>query len=169
MIYSGGIFDWDRALLRLDELNAKAEDPNLWNKPAEAQKLMRERTQLENAIAGTRKLERDLDDAVTLSELADEEGDEGAVEEARRMIADVLARAKQVELESLLSGEADPNDCYLEIHAGQGGTEAQDWAEMLARMYWRWSEKKGYRVEYLEESAGEGAGIKSVKIGRAHV
>jgi peptide chain release factor 2 len=162
LICSGGIFDWDRALLRLDELNAKSEDPNLWNKPAEAQKLMRERTQLENAIAGTRKLERDLDDAVTLSELADEEGDESAIDEARRMIADVLARAKQVELESLLSGEADPNDCYLEIHAGQGGTEAQDWAEMLARMYSRWSERKGYRVEYLEESAGEGAGIKSV-------
>jgi peptide chain release factor 2 len=158
----GGIFDWDRALLRLDELNAKAEDPALWNKPAEAQKVMRERTQLETAIAGTRKLERDLDDAVTLSELADEEGDEGAIEESRRMIADVLARAKQIELESLLSGEADHNDCYLEIHAGQGGTEAQDWAEMLARMYTRWSEKKGYRVEYLEESAGEGAGIKSV-------
>lgn len=123
---------------------------------------MRERTQLETAINGTRKIERDLDDAITLAELADEEGDEASVEEARRMITDVLARAKQVELESLLSGEADGNDCYLEIHAGQGGTEAQDWAEMLARMYTRWAEKKGYKVEYLEESPGEGAGIKSV-------
>jgi peptide chain release factor 2 len=159
---SGGIFDWDRALLRLDELNAKAEDPDLWNRPAEAQKVMRERTQLETAVAATRKLERDLEDAVTLAELADEEKDEGAVEEARRLIADVAARVKQAELESLLSGEADANDCYLEIHAGQGGTEAQDWAEMMARMYTRWAEKKGYKVEYLEESAGEGAGIKSV-------
>lgn len=123
---------------------------------------MRERTQLETAINGTRKIERDLDDAITLAELADEEGDEASVEEARRMITDVLTRAKQVELESLLSGEADGNDCYLEIHAGQGGTEAQDWAEMLARMYTRWAEKKGYKVEYLEESPGEGAGIKSV-------
>jgi len=123
---------------------------------------MRERTQLETAITSTRKLERDLDDAVTLSEMADEEGDEGAVEDARRMVAELLARVKQIELESLLSGEADGNDCYLEVHAGQGGTEAQDWAEMLARMYTRWAEKKGYKVEYLEESAGDGAGIKSV-------
>jgi peptide chain release factor 2 len=128
----------------------------------DAQKVMRERTQLETAIARSRKLEGDLDDAVTLAELADEEGDESSIDEARRMIADVAARVKQAELESLLSGEADPNDCYLEIHAGQGGTEAQDWAEMLARMYSRWAEKKGYKVEYLEESAGEGAGIKSV-------
>ena len=161
-ICSGGIFDWDRALLRLDELNAKAEDPTLWNTPREAQKLMRERTQIESAVSSTRKLERELDDAVTLSELADEEGDEAALEEARKLIADLLSRAKQVELESLLSGEADPNDCYLEIHAGQGGTEAQDWAEMMARMYTRWAERKGYKVQYLEESAGEGAGIKSV-------
>ena len=128
----------------------------------DAQKVMRERTQLETAVARTRKLERDLDDAVTLAELADEEGDEASIEEARRMIADLLARIKQAELESLLSGEADPNDCYLEIHAGQGGTEAQDWAEMMARMYSRWAERKGYKVEYLEESAGDGAGIKSV-------
>ena len=124
--------------------------------------MMRERTQIESAIASTRKLERDLEDAIALSELADEEGDTGALDEARRMISEVLGRAKQVELESLLSGEADPNDCYLEIHAGQGGTEAQDWAEMMARMYTRWAERKGYKVEYLEESAGEGAGIKSV-------
>jgi len=160
--FCGGIFDWDRALLRLDELNAKAEDPNLWNKPAEAQKLMRERTQIENAVSSTRKLERELDDAVTLAELADEEGDEKTIEEARALIADLYKRAKQVELESLLSGEADPNDCYLEIHAGQGGTEAQDWAEIMARMYTRWAERKGYKVQYLEESMGEGAGIKSV-------
>ncbi len=123
---------------------------------------MRERTQLETGVGNTRKLERDLDDAITLAELADEEKDESSIEEARRMIADLMARVKQAELESLLSGEADPNDCYLEIHAGQGGTEAQDWAEMMARMYSRWAEKKGYKVEYLEESAGEGAGIKSV-------
>ncbi len=159
---SGGIFDWDRALLRLDELNAKAEDPNLWNKPADAQKVMRERTQIETSLASTRKLERDLDDAVTLSELADEEGDEAAVAEARAMLSNLHGRVKQIELESLLSGEADGNDCYLEIHAGSGGTEAQDWAEMMARMYSRWAERKGYKVEYVEESAGDSAGIKSV-------
>ena len=123
---------------------------------------MRERTQLESAISTTRKLERDVDDAVTLAELADEEGDEGTYQEAVKLIGLALAHAKRLELESLLSGEADGNDCFLEIHAGQGGTEAQDWAEILARMYTRWAERKGYKVEYLEESAGEGAGIKSV-------
>ncbi len=123
---------------------------------------MRERTQIESAVSSTRKLERDLDDAITLSELADEEGDEGAVAEARAMFSDLHARCKQIELESLLSGEADGNDCYLEIHAGSGGTEAQDWAEMMARMYSRWAERKGYKVEYVEESAGDTAGIKSV-------
>ena len=123
---------------------------------------MRERTQIESAVSSTRKLERDLDDAITLSELADEEGDEGAVAEARAMFSDLHARCKQIELESLLSGEADGNDCYLEIHAGAGGTEAQDWAEIMARMYSRWAERKGYKVEYVEESAGDTAGIKSV-------
>ncbi len=123
---------------------------------------MRERRGIEAAVSSTRKLERDLDDAIALSDLAEEEKDEGALEEARRMFAALHAHAKQVELESLLSGEADSNDCYLEIHAGQGGTEAQDWAEIMARMYTRWAERKGYKVEYLEESAGEGAGIKSV-------
>ena len=158
----GGIFDWDRALYRLDELSAKSEDPDLWNNPSEAQKLMRERTQLESAVSATRTVKRDLDDAITLAELAEEEKDETAVKEARQLLGDLFERAKRLELESLLSGEADGNDCYLEIHAGQGGTEAQDWAEMLARMYTRWAEKKGYRVEYLEESPGEGAGVKSV-------
>ncbi len=134
----------------------------MWNDPAKAQKIMRERTQLESSISATRQIESDLDDAVTLSELAEEERDDNSLEEARKLLEDVLERAKRQELESLLSGEADANDCYLEIHAGQGGTEAQDWAEMLARMYTRWAEKKGYRCEYLEESAGEGAGLKSV-------
>ena len=123
---------------------------------------MRERTQLDAAISTTRKLERDIDDAVTLAELADEEGDEASYQEALKLIGAALAHAKQLELESLLSGEADGNDCFLEIHAGQGGTEAQDRAEILARMYTRWAVRKRYKVEYLEESAGEGAGIKSV-------
>ena len=123
---------------------------------------MRERTQLESGVSTTRKLERDIDDAVTLAELADEACDEAAYQEALKLIGAALAQAKRLELESLLSGEADGNDCFLEIHAGQGGTEAQDWAEILARMYTRWADRKGYKVEYLEESAGEGAGIKSV-------
>ncbi|MDX2142869.1 MAG: peptide chain release factor 2 [Rhodospirillaceae bacterium] len=154
--------DWDRALYRLDELNAKVEEPTFWNDTTKAQALMKERTKLAEAVGVTRKIEADLDDALTLTELADQENDAASLEEGRAMLEAVLARAKQAELESLLSGEADGNDCYLEIHAGAGGTEAQDWSEMLARMYTRWAEQKGYKVEYLEESAGEGAGIKSV-------
>lgn len=123
---------------------------------------MKERTLLSNAITSTRKLTSELEDALTLIELADAEGDTATLEEGRALLDDLQLRAKQLELESLLSGEADANDCYLEINAGAGGTEAQDWAEMLARMYIRWSGKKGYKVEYLEESAGDGAGIKSV-------
>jgi len=122
---------------------------------------MKERTHLAEAIGATRKLEAELDDALTLVELADAEGDAAALDEGRTHLNALQARAKQLELESLLSGEADSNDAYLEIHAGAGGTEAQDWAEMLARMYTRWAEQKGYKVEYLEESAGDGAGIKS--------
>ena len=122
---------------------------------------MKERTHLATAIGATRKLEGELDDALTLVELADAEGDAAALEEGRMQLNALQAQAKQLELESLLSGEADSNDAYLEIHAGAGGTEAQDWAEMLARMYTRWAEQKGYKVEYLEESAGDGAGIKS--------
>lgn len=122
---------------------------------------MKERTHLATAIGATRKLEGELDDALTLVELADAEGDAAALEEGRTQLNALQAQAKQLELESLLSGEADSNDAYLEIHAGAGGTEAQDWAEMLARMYTRWAEQKGYKVEYLEESAGDGAGIKS--------
>ncbi|MCB2106689.1 MAG: peptide chain release factor 2 [Rhodobacteraceae bacterium] len=153
--------DWDRALYRLDELNAKVEEPDFWAVPAKAQALMRERTRLSDAISSAKGLEAELDDALTLAELADQEGDEQSLEEARSMLAKAHERARQLELQSLLSGEADGNDCYLEIHAGAGGTESQDWAEMLSRMYTRWAAKKGYKVEYLEESPGEGAGIKS--------
>ncbi len=146
----------------MDELNAKVEEPDFWNDSAKAQTLMKERTHLSEAIGNTRKLESELDDALTLIELADAEGDTAALEEGRTLLNGLQARAKQLELESLLSGEADANDCYLEINAGAGGTEAQDWAEMLARMYSRWAESKGYKCIYLEETPGDGAGIKSV-------
>ncbi|HXV24412.1 MAG TPA: peptide chain release factor 2 [Alphaproteobacteria bacterium] len=156
--------DWDRALRRLDELNAKAEDPDLWTNAAAAQVLMRERTRLETSIAAVRRLEGALEDALTLAELGEAEGDEASVAEAQAQLDRLKAEAAKRELESLLSGEADANDCYLEIHAGAGGTEAQDWAEMLLRMYTRWAEQHDYKIELLEESPGEGAGIKSATI-----
>lgn len=125
---------------------------------------MRERTRLDNAITGYRALETELEDSITLIELGEEEGDEESVTEALDGLADLQERAKTLELESLLSGEADGNDAYLEVHAGAGGTEAQDWAEMLLRMYVRWAEAAGYKVEYMEESSGEEAGLKSATV-----
>ncbi|MBO6808614.1 MULTISPECIES: peptide chain release factor 2 [Thalassospira] len=154
--------DWDNALRRLDELNTLAEDPTLWDDAANAQKVMRERTQLDDAINGYKKLAQELEDSVELIELGEAEGDNETVEEGEEALRSIREIAAKRELESLLSGEADSNDAYLEIHAGAGGTEAQDWASMLARMYYRWAESKGYKLEMLEESDGEEAGIKSV-------
>ena len=156
--------NWDEALRRLDELNALSEDPALWNDAAQAQKLMRERTHLDTAIQGSRALERDTADLLELIELAEGEGDAAVVADAERQLRDLCAHAQQLELETLLSGEADGNDCFLEVHAGAGGTESQDWAEMLLRMYMRWGEKRGFKVVWVEENAGEEAGIKSATL-----
>ncbi len=125
---------------------------------------MRERTHLQNSIEGYKALERGLDDAATLIELGEAEDDAATVAEGEAQLRELKATAAKRELESLLSGEADANDCYLEVHAGAGGTEAQDWAEMLLRMYARWAEQHGYKVEWLEESPGEEAGLKSATL-----
>jgi len=115
-------------------------------------------------VEGYRRIEREVDEALELIELGEGEGDEQIVAEAEKNLEKLREEAQKRELESLLSGEADGNDCYLEVHAGAGGTEAQDWAEMLLRMYVRWAEAHGYKIEWLEESAGEGAGIKSATV-----
>jgi peptide chain release factor 2 len=125
---------------------------------------MRERGALEQAIESFSKLEQSLEDALVLLELGEAEEDEASIGEAEGQLQRLQTRAAKLELESLLSGEADANDCYVEIHAGAGGTEAQDWAEMLLRMYTRWAEGHGHKVDWLEESAGEEAGIKSATI-----
>ena len=151
-------------MVRLDELNIKAGDPALWNNAATAQAMMRERNRLESGISGIRALERGLAENIELAELAEADGDEAMVDEAVRALNALRDRARKMELDSLLSGEADGNDAYVEIHAGAGGTEAQDWAEILLRMYTRWAEQHGYRVEWLEESPGEEAGVKSATI-----
>jgi len=156
--------DWDRALRRLDELNARVEDPTLWDNPKQAQDVMRERTRLDTAIAATRAIEQEMTDTVELIEMADEEGDEDLANEGVASLAALAARADKDKVTALLSGEADGNDTYLEIHAGAGGTESQDWAEMLLRMYQRWAEKRGYKVEMIEYQAGEQAGIKSATL-----
>lgn len=125
---------------------------------------MRERGRLSGQVDGVRKLERDVEDALGLIELAEAEGDEDTIKAALADLEGLAAEAKRLEIESLLSGEADANDAYLEVNAGAGGTEAQDWAEMLLRMYVRWAEKRGYKVTVTERSDGEQAGVKSATI-----
>jgi peptide chain release factor 2 len=125
---------------------------------------MRERQRVEKALTQFRALERDLADNVELVAMGEAEKDEGVVREAETTLEKLRNRTTQLEMEALLSGEADANDCFVEIHAGAGGTESQDWAEMLARMYLRWAERHDYKVEWIEETAGEQAGLKSVTI-----
>ncbi|HEV2602760.1 MAG TPA: peptide chain release factor 2 [Microvirga sp.] len=156
--------DWDAAQKRLAELNAAAEDPNLWNDADAAQKTMRERTDLEERINAVKRLEQELEDAVTLIELGEAEGDAGTVKEGEEAIRGLQAEAARRQVETLLAGEADGNDTYVEVHSGAGGTESQDWANMLQRMYARWGERRKYKVELLEITDGEEAGIKSATL-----
>ena len=153
--------DWDRALRRLDELNARVEDPTLWDNAKAAQEVMRERTRLDSAIGATKAIDAEKRDTAELIEMAEAEGDEAMVDEAVAALKALASRADEDKIKALLSGEADGYDTYLEIHAGAGGTESQDWAEMLSRMYRRWAERRGYKVELVDYQAGDQAGIKS--------
>ena len=150
--------------MRLAELNRQAEDPEFWNDAERAQKVMRERTALENQLNAISRIERELEDHVTLIELGEAEKDQNVVAEGEAALKKLKDEAARQELEALLSGEADANDSYLEVHAGAGGTESQDWASMLLRMYTRWAEQHGYKIDWLEETPGEEAGIKSATI-----
>jgi peptide chain release factor 2 len=125
---------------------------------------MRERDALEDRLTSLGRIEQELDDQLTMIELGENEKDDKTVGEAEAALKRLKTEVARRELEALLSGEADANDCYLEVHAGAGGTESQDWAGMLMRMYVRWAEAHGYKVEWLEESEGEGAGIKSATV-----
>ncbi|MBT8424389.1 MAG: peptide chain release factor 2 [Silicimonas sp.] len=153
--------DWETAPHRLEEFNAMVEDPKLWDDPEKAQKLMRDRQMLVDAMDRYSSMKQELSDNIELIELGEMEDDQDVVKEAEAAIKALKARAGQAEIEALLDGEADGNDTFLEINAGAGGTESCDWASMLARMYVRWAEKHGYKVELQSESAGEEAGIKS--------
>lgn len=157
----GQRLDVETASFRLEEFNARVEDPTLWDDPDAAQKLMRDRQMLVDAIATYEGIKRDLTDNIELIELGEMEEDEEVVSDAEAALKLLEANAAKKELEALLDGEADSNDTFLEVNAGAGGTESCDWASMLARMYVRWAEKKGYKVELQAESAGEEAGIKS--------
>ena len=153
--------DYETAPYRLEEFNARVEDPTLWDDPDAAQKLMRDRQNLVDAIGAYESIRQDLTDNLELIELGELEDDAEVVTEAEVALKKLATLAAQKELEALLDGEADGNDTFLEINSGAGGTESCDWANMLARMYVRWAEKKGYKVELQSETPGEEAGIKS--------
>ena len=153
--------DWERALRRLDELNARVEDPKLWDDPKQAEAVMRERRLLDSSVGTVKEITREMADAVEFVELGEAEGDDATVQEGLDTLARLAERADADKVQALLSGEADGNDAYLEVHAGAGGTESQDWAEMLQRMYTRWAERHGYKVELVDYHSGEQAGIKS--------
>jgi peptide chain release factor 2 len=156
--------DWDRALRRLDELNARVEDQALWSDPKAAQDVMRERRRLDEAISATRAIESELSDTAELIEMAEAEGDTEMEADGVAALAELAARADKDKIKALLAGEADGNDTYIEVNAGAGGTESQDWAGMLSRMYSRWGERHGLKVELVDQHSGEQAGIKSATL-----
>ncbi len=125
---------------------------------------MQERTALDDQLSALSRIEQELDDQVTLIEMGEAENDQNVITEAEAALRKLKTEVSRRELEALLSGEADANDCYLEVHAGAGGTESQDWTNMLLRMYVRWAEQRGFKVDYIEETQGEEAGIKSATI-----
>ena len=153
--------DWDRAVRRLDELNARVEDPKLWDDPKAAEVLMRERRRLEASIGAVNQIGQEMADAIEFVELGEAEGDDATISEGLQTLAALADRADADKVQALLAGEADANNAFLEVHAGAGGTESQDWAEMLQRMYTRWGERHGYKVDLVDYHAGEAAGIKS--------
>jgi len=156
--------DWERALRQLDELNARVQDPALWNEPGKAQAIGREQKRLESAVDAVNEISAEMADAIEFVEMGEAEGDDDVVNEGLESLSKLAERADADKIEALLSGEADRNDTYLEIHAGAGGTESQDWAEMLQRMYSRWAERRGFKVELVDYHAGEQAGIKSATL-----
>ena len=156
--------NWDQALRRLDELNARVEDQALWSDPKAAQAVMRERRRLDEAISATRAIESELSDTAELIEMAEAEGDQAMADDGVAALAELAERAQRDKVQALLAGEADGNDTYIEVNAGAGGTESQDWAGMLSRMYSRWGERHGLKVELIDQHSGEQAGIKSATL-----
>src|SRR6056300_1272426 len=153
--------NWDTSINRIVELNRLIEKPDFWNDASKAQSIMMDKTNLEKTIESIKNIENEKINLVELKGLAEEENDKSFLNETISNIDSLVVKCEKLQIESLLSGEADSNNAYLEIHAGAGGTEAQDWALMLQRMYLRWAEKTGFKLSYVEESSGDEAGIKS--------
>jgi peptide chain release factor 2 len=160
----GGIFDYDAKRERLEEVNRELENPAVWSAPERAQNLGRERAELEAVVATLDRVEKTLDEAAELHELAREEQDESTLADVVGQVQGVTKELELLEFRRMFAGKMDSHNAFLDVQAGQGGTEAQDWAAMLFRMYLKWAERHGFTVEVLEESAGEVAGIKSATI-----
>jgi len=160
----GGTFDYANKKDRLTEVELELGDPAVWDDPTRAQELGRERASLELVVETIEKLDEGIEDATTLLEMAAEEDDADAVKDIEGEIEQLTAQLEKLEFRRMFSGEMDANNAYLDIQAGSGGTEAQDWAEMLLRMYLRWGDDKGFKTTLEECSAGEVAGIKSATI-----
>ncbi len=162
--FLGGIFDYDAKKERLEEVNAELEQPDVWNEPERAQALGKERASLEAVVETLDHMRQGLEDVQGLLDLAVEADDEETFNEAVIELDGLEGKLGELEFRRMFSGEYDSADCYMDIQAGSGGTEAQDWASMLLRMYLRWAEAKGYKTEIIEESDGEVAGTKSATI-----
>ncbi len=160
----GGIFDIPSMEKRVEEIERLMHAPTFWDNPEEAQRISREKSHIEKEITGWRETERALEDLGVLLELSEEEGEGSLYNEIRDGIRDLNARLDRLEVETLLSGEMDLNNAIVSIHPGAGGTESQDWAQMLMRLYTRWAERHGYKVELLDYQPGEEAGIKDVTL-----
>jgi peptide chain release factor 2 len=156
--------EWDDALLLLDKFNTDVENPHLWDDPQTAQKLLKERENLSQKINIIKNLDDELKTTIEFIELSEQENDDVTLLEFEKNLETLFKKTSKLQLETLLSGEADNNNCFLEINAGAGGTEAQDWSEMLGRMYARWAESKKYKIEVIDENPGDEAGIKSITI-----
>ena len=160
----GGIFDFDAKIERLEEVNAELEQPDVWNEPEKAQALGKERVSLEQVVDTIKNLEQGLEDVEGLLELAVEAEDEETFNEAVAELDELEQQLAKLEFRRMFNGEHDACDCYVDLQAGSGGTEAQDWTEMLLRMYLRWAESKGFKTELMEVSDGDVAGLKSATI-----
>lgn len=160
----GGIFDYEDKKSRLLEVQKELENPDVWKNPEKAQNLGRERAQLESVIVQCDQLQQNLDDSRELLILAEQEQDEKTITEIAKEIDNIGKQVAEMEFQRMFSGKMDSNNAYLDIQAGSGGTEAQDWAEMLLRMYLRWGDRRGFKTTLMEVSAGEVAGIKSATV-----
>lgn len=164
LLVYGGIFDYENKRERLDEVSRELEDPDIWNQPELAQKLGKERASLEVAVKTIDDVESGVAEASDLLAMAAEEDDQDTLQAIQNDLQQLELRVADLEFRRMFAGEMDPNNAFMDVQSGSGGTEAQDWAEMLLRMYLRWGERKGFKTELLEVSPGEVAGIKSATI-----